>query len=455
MIGSLHRLTLVSFVTGVIVGGLGILLFFHSTNAPNHPAKAVTSSQKYSTSSQSNNRDFSAHLNRSLSLIEIASKLGFTDPEAGWSQGMAISNTLERADFLHALLKSWATKDPEGALQKLNELAVGRLKNECLVAACAGWAIIDPKAAADWVDDTVSFSQKSECYAAIAASWAKAEPAAAAAWALTLKPSNNADVALAYSLEAWCASDPNAASGWVASQPEGELRSTAELHLAAEWAALDPVAASKWIAKETSLGSAQASEIVDALLNHWSSDDPLAAANWVQSLPEDMQAEKNGMVLAVWAASDPAAASAWAATFPAGVNRERAIPVLVESWAGNDPQAAVTWSLTLPESAEKSQALDQAVRIWSINQRDTLNEWINIQPKGLEADHLRATASIVIAESHPLEAATMAVAIDDPPTKQDTIVDVVRQWRLTDAAAAEEWLNKQSIDDETKHLLQP
>ena len=137
------------------------------------------------------------------------------------------------------------------------------------------------------------------------------------------------------------------------------------------------------------------------------------------------------------------------------MNRERAIPVLVESWAGNDPQAAVTWSLTLPESVEKSQALDQAVRIWSMNQRDTLNEWINIQPKGLEADHLRATASIVIAESHPLEAATMAAAIGDPATKQDAIVDVVRQWRLTDAASAEEWLNKQSIDDETKHLLQP
>ena len=90
-----------------------------------------------------------------------------------------------------------------------------------------------------------------------------------------------------------------------------------------------------------------------------------------------------------------------------------------------------------------------------MNQRETLNEWISIQPKGLEVDHLRATAAIVIAESHPLEAATMATAIGDPATKQDAIVDVVRQWRLTDAASAEAWLNKQSLDDETKHLLQP
>ena len=215
---------------------------------------------------------------------------------------------------------------------------------------------------------------------------------------------------------------------------------------------MDPSAASKWIAGQIS--SDRSSEMIDVLLNHWSSDDPLAAVTWVKSLPEDMQGEKNSMVLSVWATSDPAAASAWAATFPPGVGRERAIPVLAESWATNDPQAAVIWSLTLPDSTEKSLALDQAVRIWSMNQRDTLNEWISMQPKGLEADHLRATASIVIAESQPLEAATMATEITDPATKQDAIVDIVRQWKKSDAKAADEWLKTQSLDADTKRLLE-
>jgi hypothetical protein len=195
--------------------------------------------------------------------------------------------------------------------------------------------------------------------------------------------------------------------------------------------------------------------MVDTLLNRWSADDPVAAAKWVSSLPADKQTEANAMILAVWGAADPASASAWLATFPPGETRERAIPTLAEAWSGFNPQAAITWSLSLPDSPEKSQALDQSVRIWSRNERDSLKTWIQSQPPGPASDHLRATASTVIAEQQPREAATMAAAIMDPALKQDALVDVVRQWRKADPNAADTWLSQKQLDTATLNRLQP
>jgi hypothetical protein len=128
---------------------------------------------------------------------------------------------------------------------------------------------------------------------------------------------------------------------------------------------------------------------------------------------------------------------------------------LAEAWAGINPQAAITWSLSLPDSPEKAEALDQSVRIWSQNERDTLKTWIHSQPPGPAADHLRATASTVIAEQQPQEAATMAAAISDPTLKQDALVEVVRQWRKADPNAADTWLGQQQLDTATLNRLQP
>jgi len=123
--------------------------------------------------------------------------------------------------------------------------------------------------------------------------------------------------------------------------------------------------------------------------------------------------------------------------------------------AGTNPQAAVTWTLSLPDSPEKNIALDQSVRTWSLNASASLKSWIDSQPSGPDSDHLRATASIIIAEHQAREGAAMAAAITDPSMKQDAIVDVVRQWRKTDPKAAAAWLGQQSLDQATLHRLEP
>ena len=120
-----------------------------------------------------------------------------------------------------------------------------------------------------------------------------------------------------------------------------------------------------------------------------------------------------------------------------------------------NPQAAVTWTLSLPDSPEKTIALDQSVRTWSLNESASLKSWLDSQPSGPDSDHLRATASIVIAEHQAQDGAAMAAAITDPSLKQDAIVDVVRQWRKTDPKAAAAWLGQQSLDQATLHRLEP
>lgn len=445
--------TLAAFVGGLAAGVIGASATRHQggggtsdTGRESEKAHAVRSDVSETTEIRNLG-------DRRRALIDLASKMGSSDPVAGWEHGLGLRNSSDREAFMEALLRSWALKNPEEALSKAGELGLGRLKNECLASACGGWASKDPLSAAKWVEANLSGPSKTEACAAIAGAWAETSPEAATAWAGNLPPGTAAESALSKALEAWVDSDPKSAAQWAVSQPEGEKRSAALLQLAVEWSDQDPAAASEWIAKQA--GSEDGGEMVDSLLNRWSQDDPAAAANWVRSLPEDKQADANAMVLAVWAADDPASASAWATAFPAGQTRSEAIPALAEAWAGIDPKAAVSWSLALPDSPEKSEAVDQAVRTWSLDHRDELTSWINSQPVGTGSDHLRSTASIVIAEHHPLEGAAMAAAISNPAQRQDAIVDVVRQWRKTDAGAADAWLAKQSVDPATLNRLKP
>lgn len=445
--------TLAAFLAGLAAGVVGTGVFRHQGGGVTRDVGHEAAKAHATRSDDSESLEIRNLRDRRRALIDLAARMGSTDPTAGWEHGLGLRSASDRVAYMEALVRSWAIKNPEEALSKAGELGLGHLKTECLASACGGWASKDPLAAAKWVESNLTGPSKTESSAAIAASWAESSPEEATAWAGNLPAGTAAEAALSKALEAWVDSDPTSAAQWAASQPEGEKRSTALLELAVEWSDEDPAAASQWIASQA--GTEDGGEMVDTLLNRWSQDDPAAAANWVRSLPEDKQANANAMVLAVWAADDPASASAWATAFPSGETRTEAIPALAEAWAGIDPKAAVSWSLALPDSPEKSEAVDQSVRTWSLSHRDELTAWINSQPVGSGSDHLRSTASIVIAEHHPLEGATMAAAISDPAQRQDSIVDVVRQWRKTDPKAANAWISQQTIDLATRHRLEP
>ena len=444
----------ITFLGGLIVGGIGVnvlkIRHFPFTESSSHNAVGISKPERFRHDNNGSGR-ISGVGERHRSMIELARKLGTTDPTAGWSHGMSLKNLSDKADFMAAFMESWAIKDPEASLAKAGELGIGRLRNECIAAACGGWASRNPMASAKWVEDQLTGAAKSQANAAIASAWAEFAPEAATEWAGSLPSGTASESAISKALKTWVDRDPKAASDWASNQPEGSKRSTAMLQLAVEWSDQDPTGAAEWITRHVT--SEDGSDMVNILLNRWSSADPTAAANWVGSLPEDQQPEAYAMILAVWTSDDPAGASAWVTSFPPGKTRQQAIPKLAESWAGINPQEAISWTLALAESSEKNKALDQSVRVWALNEYDTMSAWIESQPAGADSDHLRSVAAVVIAENHPLEGATLAAAIADPSVKQDAIVDILRQWQKKDSKAANAWIKQQVLDPKTLERL--
>ena len=141
MLRSAQRTAAVFFAAGVTCGGLVMYLATASFDMarPSVGAERDNALPPRLANKGTAQDGAPAHLPK-----DIGRRMGLSDPLAGWSQGMALGNQADRLEFLEALLRSWAGKDPQGALAQVAELQPGRFKTQCLAAACAGWAQRDP-----------------------------------------------------------------------------------------------------------------------------------------------------------------------------------------------------------------------------------------------------------------------------------------------------------------------
>ncbi len=85
---------------------------------------------------------------------------------------------------------------------------------------------------------------------------------------------------------------------------------------------------------------------------------------------------------------------------------------------------------------------------------DILTAWVESQPAGPDADHLRSTASVVLGENSPAEALALAGKISAPATRTDTTVTIFKRWRETEPAAAAQWLAGQKLPPDLGARLQ-
>jgi len=169
---------------------------------------------------------------------------------------------------------------------------------------------------------------------------------------------------------------------------------------------------------------------------------------------------------------DPTAMGSLVERFPSGPVREELLRHTAHAWSSIDLQGAIAWAKSVAETDERTTAADEIVSqvgqsdpahaievsdLFGIGRNDgtvehiatlwateNLNEslrWVESQPPGKQRDQLLARITTVEARTAPAAAANTALKEVSPGTFQDdAVVSVVRNWLLTDATAASEWV---------------
>jgi hypothetical protein len=133
------------------------------------------------------------------------------------------------------------------------------------------------------------------------------------------------------------------------------------------------------------------------------------AARWVASQYGRPHSEGGARLVALnWAESDPGAAFGWLASLPGGEEQRGAVAFVFAYWLSSHPGKAEAWL----EDAEPSEALDPALRAMA---QSTAND-------------------------DPVTAIEWAQRIQDPGTRERTLVRIGQRWYRVDPEATRRWL---------------
>ena len=185
-------------------------------------------------------------------------------------------------------------------------------------------------------------------------------------------------------------------------------------------------------------------------------DGPTEVMAWFEKLPESddgFREEAFTRLTPELTYADPAAGVAWYDKHHDGPNGAGLMMALVDAWVAVDGPAAMRWLSQQPAGKERDDAVLDGVRWWGMADVESLKRW----GRGIDRDHLEPwfqpglpIYSRIFASDEPLEGIRWAEKITDAPKRDLTMVQITRQWRATDAAAADAWLDQSPLSAEDR-----
>ena len=291
----------------------------------------------------------------------------------------------------------------------------------------------------------------------------------------------------------WASRDPAAATAWAFGQIAPSLRLVAVQTAAEEWAKVDPMAALEGIAKQMrrDLDSESIWSARVALMRGWpakdrarlegyihglgvtreredwalayalaiaQTDGPDALMRWAEALPADDKGFKKSVyhhVATLLAGFDPAAARSWCDKHcdgPYAVGMRSAI-VLTQLRDGEDPKMLLEWVARAPQHPENDQLLPAAYGMWARRDPDAALPWMSERLAKQDppwVTKLLAPYARNLAVRSPAEAIRWAERVEPPEAREALLVEIARDWRQKDEAAAEAWLASSPLSESAR-----
>ena len=186
----------------------------------------------------------------------------------------------------------WKGEYPADALQKVDSLRPGKLRDRLLQQTVLAWAAKSPEEVKHWVDNRKDPAERDRLLRAIAGHLNATDSFPSEQQTIQklgqaverLNMDESQGHAVEDLTEEWALANLNAAREWVLGQPAGELRDELVSRIALVQAKDNPASAARLVTEHISPGAIYA-EAVITVVHQWSLQDRTAAGAWIESFP--------------------------------------------------------------------------------------------------------------------------------------------------------------------------
>ena len=250
---------------------------------------------------------------------------------------------------------------------------------------------------------------------------------------------------------AWAMRDPSAATWALRSIEDPELEDFMEGRMIAGWAhGTYKQDASEYIASLPE--GPRRFSYIGMLAWELSKQGPEAVMRWAEAVPDDLPRYKAAVFLnasSTLAAADPPGTALWLANHSSRDYSSGTMRVVARSWAKSDPPAALQWLIQQPAGERRDGSISNAFLVWLGAFPEDAASWLlSATPERALDSTLRLMVGRTQQES-PKRAIDWALAIDDPQLRQRVVTNVAHGWMGRDADAAQAWLARSDLSQET------
>lgn len=332
----------------------------------------------------------------------------------------------ERILASYLLFSQWAEVDPLAALAHTDTMGRGGFFVKPTVLQ--SWASTDPEGAAQYLEDNprdfammgmMGGGRGQGAAGTIATEWARQDPEAALAWAKGL---------------------------------EGREASGAIANVIKQVASDDPAAA---LAMANGLDEESKQAAYASIALEWGRDDWDAMESWARGLPVEQRDRALAEGVEGLAQRDPQEAAAKLLTISEGSVRDNAYDDVIENWAQENPQAAMDFLLANGSEAAQEDAMREAMGPLARTNPAAALDVINSLDDNAVRDRAVSTYVFSANDTDPQETVTLAATIGDEESRTRAVGMAAGRWLLEDQAAATSYFESSDlIEPETLQRIQ-
>jgi len=348
-----------------------------------------------------------------------ASKLSPKDCAEALKALQALPAGIQRDTLLTAVVGAWSRSDPKGFLAVASTITSPASREVGILAALNTWATTDPQAALDWLKNnpgSASNAALQERYAEVIAGYAASDPQGAFNAVNALPANTRQDAQLKnQAMQGLITGMANAgrfadAITLFNQIPDATTRNNAYTALLGQWASASPTDAATWVATLTDPQQriAYNAQIATA----WAQSDPAAAAAWAVQIdavnmdpnnPNAIQ-QTNGFgrrgqnttnlladAIRTWSAYDLDGPATYLNALPASPDKDQAVYTFVQNASSQDPAGAMSWVDTITNPQLRTQAERQVAMQWAGSDPAALSAYITSDTNLSPADQQMLT----------------------------------------------------------------
>ena len=297
---------------------------------------------------------------REGTLPMIARSYATRDPEGALAWARALQPP--EPGVMAAVISGLADKDPARAFDLASEIASPMEQTQALQSVVNMAILRDPASMGPLLERVLAMpnsAQRQTLVQMAVNSLASRDPGKAAEW-LVANPGQSSEV-VAQVASQYARTDPARAASYSA-RLTGDSRVAWVRGVAAGYAQVDSRGAIDWV--EQLRGAPEYDEAAFAVVQSTTPEDPAAAARLIDSISREDYRRNGALSLAMrWTNTDPAAAANWAANLRDPSVRTFAVQAVGSTWAQQNAPAAKEWVLSQPPGPARDGALSSIMSV--------------------------------------------------------------------------------------------